>query len=104
MMNHPRTIACAALLMTTLLGACGSAHIVRRDARGGELVLDGAYMSRAIEARVLMAEHCGGPFAVYDDPHSGRSLRLIDTPNADQRRATFVCVDEPEAWIAKGRP
>jgi hypothetical protein len=51
-------------LTTTLalltLSACSSATLVRKDRVGGRIVLDGAYMPAAADARLLMAEHCGG--------------------------------------------
>ena len=54
------------LIVTGLLlglSACSStANLVRKDALGGRVQLDGAYMPAMADARTLMVEHCGGRF------------------------------------------
>ena len=41
---------------------CGGANMAYRDGAGGLVELQGAYMPAMGEARVKMAEHCGGRF------------------------------------------
>jgi hypothetical protein len=50
----------AALLLTSLSACSASATLVRKDQTGGTVQLEGAYMSAMGDARVMMAEHCGG--------------------------------------------
>lgn len=82
-------IAAALLAMAPLLGACGSARLVRGDPHGGEVALDGAYTSAVPEARAVMAAHCRGRFVVVD--HGAKS----PTVPPDRRRVTFACVEPP---------
>lgn len=55
-------IAAAALLALTFCACSSSASIVRKDAIGGRVQLDGAYMPAMSDARMLMVEHCNGRF------------------------------------------
>ena len=83
-----RTTYFAALItIPLLLAGCGSAHLVHADPRGGELALDGAYSRRAEQARVIMATHCDGPYAITSAEEGGDRLY----PAPDQQRVTFVC-------------
>jgi hypothetical protein len=56
------------LMMTTTIAAgslvaCSSgASLVRKDAVGGRVQLQGAYMPAMGDARMLMVEHCQGRF------------------------------------------
>ena len=54
------------MIMTGLLlslSACsGTANLVRKDALGGRVQLNGPYMPAMADARTLMVEHCGGRF------------------------------------------
>ena len=50
-------------LFSIALGACSSgASLVRKDALGGRVRLEGAYMPAMSEARMVMLEHCRGRF------------------------------------------
>jgi hypothetical protein len=51
--------------------------MVRPDARGGRVQLDGSYMTAMSDARVLMAEHCRGRFEAQQ--------------SADGRFVDFTC-------------
>ena len=54
------------MIMTGLLlslSACsGTANLVRKDALGGRVQLNGPYMPAMADARTLMVEHCNGRF------------------------------------------
>jgi hypothetical protein len=64
-------IASLVLILSTLSVGCGTASMVRPDARGGRIELDGGYMPSMSEARVLMAEHCGGRYDVHEEAAGG---------------------------------
>ena len=64
--------ACLAVILSMISVGCGSASMVRPDSRGGSIELDGAFMPAMSEARVLMAEHCGGRFDTNEDRDNGR--------------------------------
>lgn len=68
-------IASLVLILSTISVGCGTASMVRPDARGGRIELDGAYMQSMSEARVLMAEHCGGRFDAHEDA-TGQSVEF----------------------------
>lgn len=44
--------------------ACTNVHVVKRDARGGTLALEGDADNAYEEAEVAMAEHCNGSYKV----------------------------------------
>lgn len=46
----------------SLVACSSSANLVRKDALGGRVQLQGAYMPAMGDARMLMAEHCHGRF------------------------------------------
>jgi hypothetical protein len=99
----PLSFAITCLLPCLLAVGCGSAQLVRGDADGGEVILNGSYISAVTEARAVMAEHCNGRFAVYAE--STGEHRLLDAPNSDQRRAAFVCGEGSGSMtVAKARP
>ena len=104
MKNHPLlTIALTCLLPCLPAMGCGSAQLLHGDADGGEVVLNGSYISAVTEARALMAEHCHGRFGV----RVGESAYLLDAPNRDQYRARFVCIGGNGAEtgaVAKAQP
>lgn len=66
-----KKISSLILILSVISAGCGTASMVRPDARGGRLELDGAYMPAMSEARLLMAEHCGGRFIAdeHEDGH-----------------------------------
>ena len=69
-------IASLVLILSTISVGCGTASMVRPDARGGRIELDGAYMPAMSEARVLMAEHCGGRFEV-EEQRTGGAVEFV---------------------------
>ena len=54
------TSVMAYALCALLFAGCGSATLARKDAGGGRILLQGSSMTAMADARVLMAEHCGG--------------------------------------------
>ena len=62
------TLTTFGLLILTLAGCSSSAQLVRKDAVGGRVALQGAFMPAMGEARLLMAEHCGGRFDAAEQP------------------------------------
>lgn len=61
-----RTTLITALSMLTLSACSSSATLVRTDARGGHVQLQGAYVPAMSDARMLMVEHCHGRFAAIE--------------------------------------
>ena len=59
-MTKPALIFALALSALTV-GCASSANLVRKDAVGGSVSLQGAYMPSMASARLVMAEHCQGP-------------------------------------------
>jgi len=63
------------------LSACSSsAALVRRDAVGGRIALQGAYMPAMADARMLMTEHCDGRYQMVElrgaiEFHCGQSVQ-----------------------------
>lgn len=88
-----RNLVASTFLFLSLLAGCGSAEWVRKDARGGQLALSGAYMEATREAMALMAEHCGGRFAVYGAPRSGTLPERKQAPDRTDPEFDFVCTD-----------
>jgi hypothetical protein len=46
----------------TLVACNSTASLIRKDALGGRVQLQGAYMPAMADARMLMLEHCDGRF------------------------------------------
>jgi hypothetical protein len=84
--NRIITVLAFALVAHALAG-CGSAHLVRADRHGGRVALDGAYMERVADARLLMASHCEGRFTILTADGHG----AVDAPAPDQETADFEC-------------
>lgn len=61
-------IASLLVILSVITMGCGTASVVRPDARGGRIELDGAFMPAMSEARLLMAQHCGGRFDTQERP------------------------------------
>jgi hypothetical protein len=60
-------VAVALFLLSLSASACsGSAHLVRKDATGGHVALQGPYMLAMGDARVVMATHCKGRFEAVE--------------------------------------
>jgi hypothetical protein len=57
-----KQIAAAALLALTFSACSSGASFVRKDAIGGRVQLEGAYMPAMSDARTLMVEQCNGRF------------------------------------------
>ena len=57
-----KTATFLSLMITLLVGCSSSAQMVRKDATGGRIALQGAFMPAMSEAHLLMAEHCHGRF------------------------------------------
>ncbi|MFI5307469.1 MAG: hypothetical protein ACHQ53_08965, partial [Polyangiales bacterium] len=53
-------------LMLTLSACSSGAQLVRKDAAGGRVALQGAYMPAMADARMLMTEHCDGRYAMTE--------------------------------------
>ena len=51
-------------------GCAGEVQLVERHANGGTLFLRGPSAPAAAEARILMAEHCGGRFLIKESSES----------------------------------
>ena len=91
-MNKPFLPLVTLLVALPLTLACGgTARIVTSDPEGGRIRVDGPYSDRAITARELMAQHCNGPFAVFEDAPPDKWPALIDSPNEDQTEVVFLC-------------
>ncbi len=56
------TLVTFALMTLALAGCSSSAQLVRKDALGGVVALQGAYVPAMEDAQMLMVEHCGGRF------------------------------------------
>jgi hypothetical protein len=57
----------AGLIPIIVLGGCAAgARLEHTSRNGGQVRLHGAYMPAVGDARVLMAEHCGGRFVVQE--------------------------------------
>ncbi len=54
------------LAMLTLSACSSSATLMRTDARGGNVQLQGAYVPAMSDARMLMVEHCQGRFTAIE--------------------------------------
>ena len=92
-------IIIAVIFTAVGLAACsGTAHIVRADAHGGTVQLEGPYMDSVAAARLLMAEHCDGRFVVW-----GRSGGRVDAPSPDQEAVRFDCDHHGPAQVASIR-
>lgn len=91
-----RTTPFAVLILLPLIAGCGTARLVRSTPRGGELALSGSYSASAEQARLLMAEHCDGPYAIRPTAEGGDALY----PSPAQERVTFVCTHHGRA-VAK---
>ena len=66
-MKTPMTAVLVMLTLALAVAGCSSsAQLVRRDAAGGRVALQGAFMPAMGEARVLMAEHCHGRFEAVE--------------------------------------
>lgn len=57
------TTCLSALVLVAGVSACGSASYVRKDAKSGELVLEGSYGFAMGDARRLVLAHCNGRHA-----------------------------------------
>jgi hypothetical protein len=54
----------------SLVACSSSASLVRKDALGGRVQLQGAYMPAMGDARMLMVEHCHGRFEYEELGHA----------------------------------
>jgi hypothetical protein len=61
-----KTLLTTLFVTLTLVGCSSSAQLVRKDAVGGRVALQGPFMLAMGEARVLMAEHCSGRFEAVE--------------------------------------
>lgn len=95
---HAAVLLAAVSLAAVGCGASRTVYVVERHARGGELRVQGAYMERAAQAQIVMAERCGGPFGVVAE-RDGRTV-LLRAPEPNQRRFRFVCVDRAPGPLA----
>src|SRR6188508_1930686 len=74
------------------LSACStSAALVRKDAVGGRVELQGAYMPAMLEARELMVDHCYGR---YD---------MLELGNAVEFRCRHAHGGEPASRLVASR-
>ena len=71
------------LVVSVASVGCGTASMVRPDTHGGRIELDGPYMPAMSDARVLMAEHCGGRFAA-EESADGRFVDFTCRSNVGQ--------------------
>ena len=65
-----KTLVTAALIVLSLSACSGSAHLVRKDATGGHIALQGPYMPAMGDARMLMAENCQGRYEAVEHGNS----------------------------------
>ncbi len=89
-MKHLIATTLLATLISLFLGGCGTARMVRSDAHGGTVSLQGAYGPRTMDARLLMSNHCQGPYMISSRANGGDAI--YPAPGQDQ--VTFRC--EPE--------
>jgi hypothetical protein len=61
-----KMLATAAFVLLVLSGCSSSASLVRKDAIGGRVAIEGAYMPAMADARLLMVEHCQGRFEAVE--------------------------------------
>lgn len=61
-----KTLLTTLFVTLALVGCSSSAQLVRKDAVGGRVALQGPFMLAMGEARVLMAEHCNGRFEAVE--------------------------------------
>ena len=52
----------ATIAIGSSVACSSSARLVKQDARGGRVQLQGAYMPAMADARMLMVEHCDGRY------------------------------------------
>ena len=60
-----KTVIISVFVMLSL-SACGSATLVRKDAGGGRVALQGAYMPAMADARQLIVEQCQGRYETME--------------------------------------
>lgn len=77
-----RTLWVGWMLAATLGGCSVGAHVVRQDARGGELVTWGPIVPASEEAREQMVNHCAGRYTVTLEARAAED---------DTRRVSYAC-------------
>jgi hypothetical protein len=61
-----KNLLTAAFALLALSACSTSAQLVRKDAVGGRVELQGAYMPAMAEARALMVDHCYGRYDMLE--------------------------------------
>jgi hypothetical protein len=71
-----------------LVGCAAEARVVRRDVRGGELMLRGPSANAVLEARGVIVEHCGGRYRLQNE---GSSQVSASNDIAGHGRLSYRC-------------
>lgn len=61
-----KTLVILSLALCASAGCSARASLVRSDAHGGTVALEGPFMPAMSEARLLMVDHCGGRIEVEE--------------------------------------
>lgn len=97
-----KTLLTTLFVTLALVGCSSSAQLVRKDAVGGRVTLQGAFMPAMGEARVLMAEHCRGRFDAVEQTDAVefrcRDARLVEPA----LQVAAVESREPGVALARG--
>ena len=92
-----KNLTTAALLLLTVSACSSGASFVRKDAIGGRVHLEGAYMPAMADARTLMVEHCDGRFEATE---LGDAVEFRCRAPVGVQLAKHV--EEPGKHVAKG--
>ena len=95
---HAQTRPCilrftTASLVCLIAAGCSTATMVRRDARGGEIAVQGSFMHSMTNARTMAVEHCHGRVTLGD--RQGPEQRVRFSCVRRVQRATGAPVGTP---------
>jgi hypothetical protein len=90
------TARLAVLAVAVCLSGCAArAEVVRRDARGGELLLTGPRARATADARELIVEHCDGRYRLLADTTGLASLPA--SALTSRGRIAYACQEPSRA-------
>lgn len=80
-----RKIPMLSICAVLLLGACGTARVVRRTQTGGVLALEGERNKAMEQANQMMMQHCQGPYTIVEE---GEHVVGTETSHSDESYVT----------------
>lgn len=80
-----RKIPMLSICAVLLLGACGTARVVRRTQTGGVLALEGERNKAMEQAHQMMMQHCQGPYTIVEE---GEHVVGTETSHSDESYVT----------------